>query len=153
MKTTHTLPVSRKFMERMSARITDVMNKIGMTSVSLNDVLALINNYLLTREVPAVTPGPTAVSLIVFFSLKEEIDAAILRSQRARERAAIRRRSSFSSQRADASIPIPSDDKPTPFSATYPQTPDTPAPPSPSPATHARGAHRDRWLCTSQYLL
>lgn len=99
MTRTPLLPVSRKFLARIRSRVSDVLASIGKTDTSfLDHVMAIIHAYFEGRlpDLPAATDDSYCCHLI-FLTLRAEIDAAILRSRRAREsarrRAGLRRQS------------------------------------------------------------
>lgn len=88
---TPALPVSRKF-------YTDICERLGAACALQPDSarlysesLALIESYMLTREIPSSTPASPA--LLIFTLLLPEIDRAMTRSMIARMRALLRRQS------------------------------------------------------------
>ncbi len=92
MKTKNTLPVSRKFLARIRQRLTDLLATLGHTdSTSLESIMSMILAYL--NGNPPSLPSPSDESYcfhIIFLTLRAEIDTAVERSRRARERARLR---------------------------------------------------------------
>ncbi len=147
MKITSTLPVSRKFLSRMNARVSEIMSQIGTTTdTSADDVLAIIMHYLLTSEIPAIKSGPASISAIIFFTLKSEIEAAILRSQRARARAL--QRKSTTSHSATPAVSGKSDSTITsaPSDSTQPSSPASPQQPPLYPHFTPAPIHTPKWI-------
>lgn len=115
------LPVSVKYYARLKARVDSVFASLRLDSGDCAALtMSIIDRYLSTGKYE-LGAGSRPESLVVFLSLKDEIDTAMERSRRARERAAKRR---------DAMKTAGEVDKP------MEGTP--PMPPSKADATHSR---------------
>lgn len=105
MKHKTILPVSRKFLARIHSRVSDVVAALGRSDTDfLDHIMADIHGYLAGRlpDSPAVADERYCCHLI-FLTLRAEIDAAIIRSRRARECA--RRRAELRRQMLSSSPP------------------------------------------------
>lgn len=123
---THPLPVSKKFYARIRERVLSVLGALGiapgLTDDYCADVMRLVDRHL-AGGMAAVSPGACRYgeSLVIFLTLREEIDRAVERSRRAREAAARRRGDAQPTQASDvhdsatpqlASASVPSSPKP-----------------------------------------
>ena len=114
MKNKTILPVSRKFLARIRSRVSDVLVSLGKTDTDfIEHIMATIHAYLdgTLPDLPTATDDRYCCHLI-FLTLRAEIDAAVLRSRRARESA--RRRAEIRRQSADVT---PSREAPAPLAA------------------------------------
>ena len=87
MKTSTPLPVSRKFLARIRDRVSEVLASIGKEDTDfLELIMAMIHGYLAgcLPQLPAAGDHHYSCHLI-FLTLRAEIDAAVVRSRRARE--------------------------------------------------------------------
>ena len=86
-KTTHTLPVSQKFISRIEQRIADILSAIGAHSPEIHALtMSYIHAYLEQRSLPTPVDAIGRQCHLIVLTLRAEIDAAITRSQRARQR-------------------------------------------------------------------
>ncbi len=105
------LPVSRKFYARMHERVLSVLDALGidkaLTGEYSAEVMTLIDRHLSGETVSfSATACPHPESMVIFLTLRTEIDMAIARSRRARE-AAARRRGISLPESAPATEPAP----------------------------------------------
>lgn len=90
------LPVSRKFYKSLEARVAEIVEAIRgyRDDEWIEFVMSMINDYLLGAEKAFYVSGRASVECeVICLTLKAEIDKAVERSRRARERGAMRRNS------------------------------------------------------------
>ena len=86
-KSTPSLPVSTKFLARIEQRIADVLTAIGSFTPDIHTLaMSYVHAYLAGGELPAPSGIAEQQCHLIVLTLRAEIDAAILRSQRARSR-------------------------------------------------------------------
>lgn len=86
------MTISKKAYAELTTRIVDVFNRQLNAPEFAEIALGVVNEYINTGKAPACDT-PTEV-IIAFSMLRPEIDKAAERSRRARERSALRRKSS-----------------------------------------------------------
>lgn len=87
--TVNPYPISVKYYSRLVARVREVFVELGLRLDYANEVMKLINRYLLTGRTDRVKGD--RICQLVFYTLRDEIDSAIERSRRARALAQARR--------------------------------------------------------------
>lgn len=94
-----TLPVSKKFYERLIHKILHLLREIHLGAEHVETMHILIYKYLTTRYTPMAREVRYSLFLI-FYCLKPEIDAAVERSAAARRRATERREAKNAAEEA-----------------------------------------------------
>lgn len=89
--TVNRLPVSAKYHQRLLDRVARIVENLKLRDEFRRIVIKLIDRYITTGTYDRDLGAGYVESLIIFLSLKDEIDSAMARSRRAREIAAARR--------------------------------------------------------------
>ena len=136
------MPVSAKYYARLCERVRTILNDCLFSEQACANrerrILYLINRYMCPKAGLVCPQGDDPICNIIFQTLRAEIDAAMERSRRARQSAALRRAARLASAAAStAAIAIPpAAPSGKPASAPTAATPDAHIPPSVRPRSH-----------------